>query len=233
MSRFNAMIQIRSLPAGVPNRSLGRGRRLPRLGTITSVEAPIDWRRSLVLLRRLLAGELGVLGDVTRNESDTRPTLAVLVIGVLLASVGGWLWLVIESGGVAVADPALKVLLLGSLASLGGWALWLAITWHALRSIFEIGVDFRPLLRSMALVGGFAAWQVFMFIGPASFAVGLIVTIASVMLTVIAVRAAAPDADDRAAIVSVGIGFGIYALALSLLADLAGVGSGLFVHAIG
>ena len=169
---------------------------------------------------------------MTRNESDTRPTLVVLVFGVLFASVGGWLWLVIDTGGAAVANPALKVLLLGSLVSLGGWALWLAITWQALRAIFEVNVDVRALMRSMALVGGFAGWQVFMFVGPASFAVGLIVTIASVMLTVLAVRAAAPDADDRAAIVSVGIGFGIYALALSLLADLAGVGSGLFVHAI-
>ena len=227
------MIQIRSLPAGVQNRSLARGRRLFGSRPNASIEGPVDWRRSLALLRRLLAGELGVVGDVTRNESDTRPTLAVLVFGVLFASVGGWLWLVIDTGGAAVADPALKVLLLGSLVSLGGWALWLAITWQSLRAIFEVNVDLRALMRSMALVGGFAAWQAFMFIGPASFAVGLIVTIASVMLTVIAVRAAAPDADDRAAIVSVGIGFGIYALALSLLADLAGVGSGLFVHAIG
>ncbi|MCY3921937.1 MAG: hypothetical protein OXG27_06015 [Chloroflexi bacterium] len=226
------MIQIRSLPAGVQNRSLGRGRRLFGSRPNASIEVPVDWRRSLVLLRRLLAGELGIVGDVTRKESDTRPTLAVLVFGVLFASVGGWLWLVIDTGGAAVANPALKVLLLGSLVSLGGWALWLVITWQALRAIFEVNVDLGALMRSMALVGGFAAWQVFMFVGPASFAVGLIVTIASVMLTVIAVRAAAPDADDRAAIVSVGIGFGIYALALSLLADLAGVGSGLFVHAI-
>ena len=227
------MIQIRPHTAGVLTRSLGRGARLPASRYLESVEAPFDWRRSLVLLQRLLAGELGVIGDVTRNETDTRPTLAVLVVGVLISGLGAWLWVVIDTRGALVADPALKVLLLGSIASLGAWALWLAVTWHALRSIFQVDVDWRQLMRSMALVGGFAVWQFFMLVGPASFAVGLIVTIASVMLTVIAVRAAAPDADDRAAIVSVGIGFGIYALVLSLLADLTGVGSGLFVHAIG
>ena len=227
------MIQIRPHPGGALNRTIGRGARLPTSRYLSSIEAPVDWRRALVLLRRLLAGELGVIGDVARNEADTRPTLAVLVLGVLTAGLGGWLWVVIDTGGASIGDPALKIVLLGSIASLGAWALWLAITWHALRSIFEVNVDRRQLMRSMALVGGFAVWQFFMLVGPASFAVGLIVTIASVMLTVIAVRAAAPEADDRAAIVSVGIGFGIYALVLSLLADLTGVGSGLFVHAMG
>lgn len=227
------MIQIRPHPSGAVARGFGRGARLPASRYLSSIEAPFDWRRSLVLLRRLLAGELGVLGDVARSETDTRPTLAVLVLGVLTASLGAWLWVVIDSGGVAVGDPALKILLMGTLASLGAWALWLAVTWHALRSIFQVDADWRRLMRSMALVGGFAVWQFFIFIGPASFAVGLIATFGGVMLTMIAVRAAAPEADDRAAIVSVGIGFGIYALVLSLLADLTGVGSGLFVHAIG
>ena len=127
----------------------------------------------------------------------------------------------------------MNVLLLGSIASLGAWALWLGLTWHALRSIFQVEVGWRDLMRTMSLVGGFAVWQFFLLAGPASFAVGLIATIAGVLLAVLAVRAAAPQADDRAAIISVGVGFGVYALVLSLAADLLGIGSGLFVHAIG
>lgn len=226
-------MQIRSQPAAVLTRTLGRGTRLPATRFPTVFEAPFDWRRVLSLLHRLLAGDLAVLGEVSRTESDTRPALAVLVLGVLVASLGSWLWLVIDSGGAAIAAPALNVLLLGSLASLGGWALWLGLTWHALKSIFQVDVDWCELMRPMALVGGFAVWQFFMLAGPASFAVGLVVTIAGMLLSVLAVRAAAPQADDRAAIISVGMGFGIYALALSLLADLVGVGSGFFVHAIG
>lgn len=226
-------MQIRSHPTGVLTRTLGRGARLPASRYRFTFDAPVDWRRALSLHRRLLAGELGVIGEVSRNESDTRPALAVLLLGVLIASLGAWLWVVIDSRGEAVADPALKVLLLGSIASLGAWALWLALTWHALKSIFLVHVEWRDLMRSMALVGGFAVWQFFMLAGPASFAVGLITTIAGVLLAVVAVRAAAPEADDRAAIISVGLGFGAYALVLSLLADLTGVGSGLFVHALG
>ena len=233
MSRLGTMMQIRSQPAGGLTRNLARGTRVPATRHLPSLDASFDWRRALSLHRRLLAGELGVIGEVSRNESDARPALAVLVLGVLVASLGAWLWVVIHTRGAEVADPALNVLLLGSLASLGAWALWLGLTWYALRSIFQVDVNWRVLMRSMALVGGFAVWQFFMLAGPASFAVGLIASIAGVLLSVLAVRAAAPPADDRAAIISVGIGFGIYALVLSLIADLFGVGSGVFIHAVG
>ncbi len=210
---------------------MGRGGRSQVSRYLDTLAAPFDWRRAFSLHRRLLAGDLGVIAEVSRNESDTRPALVVLTLGVLVASLGAWLWVVIESGGQSITGPAIHVLLLGSFVSLIAWGIWLGLTWHALRSIFTVNVDLPTLMRPMALVGGFAVWQFFMLAGPASFALGLIVTIVGVLLTILAVRAAAPEADDRAAITSVGIGFGVYALMLSLLADLAGVASGLFVHA--
>ena len=226
-------MQFRSHPAAPLAQTLARGVRSPLSRRLPAFDTPFDWRRALSLHRRLLAGDLGVIGEVSRTETDTKPSLAVLLLGVLVASLGAWLWVVIDTGGGAVGEAGLRVLLLGSLAAVGAWALWLTPTWYALRSIFEVAVELGPLMRSMALVGGFAVWQFFLLAGPASFAIGLIATFALVLLSVVAVRAAAPAADDRAAIISVGIGFGVYALALSLLAELTGVGSGLFVHAIG
>ena len=231
------MSQTRPHPAALLPRPFARGARAPISSRLPGVPAfsrfatSLDWRRALGLHRRLLAGDLSVMREVSRTESDTRPTLAVLLIGVLAASLGAWLWIVLNAG--EIGHSALHVVLLGSLASLAAWGLWLAATRYALRSIFRLEVELRTLMRPLALVGGFAVWQFFLFAGPASFAVGLVVTIASVLLAVIAVRAAVPPADDRTAVISVGIGFGLHALALSLLADLAGVGSGLFVHAIG
>ncbi len=202
-----------------------------RLLSFASFDTSFDWRRALSLYRRLLAGDLGVMREVSRAESDTAPALAVLLVGVLAAGLGSWIWAVLDSG--VVGHSAVRVLALGSLASVAGWSVWLVVIRHALRSIFAIQVELRDLARPLALVGGFAVWQFFMLAGPVSFAVGLVVVLASVLLAVIAVRAAVPEADDRAAVISVGVGFGVYALALSMLADLAGVGAGLFVHAIG
>ncbi len=205
---------------------------MPAARQLSAFGAALQWRRALTLQRRLLAGELGVIGEVSRNESDTNPALVVLLLGALAASVGAWLWVVIGTQGQEIGGPALRMLLLGTIASLVVWSLWVGLTWHALSSIFLVQVNLQRLVRSMAVVGGFAAWQFFLLAGPASFAVGLLATLASVLLTVLAVQTAAPAADDRAVLISVGIGFGVYALMLSLLANLTGVGVGFFVHAL-
>ena len=227
------MTQIKTHPSAALPRPQHHGTRVSIASYLEGLEAPIDWRRALSLHRRLLAGDLSVLRDAARTESDNGPAALVLMLGVLTAGLGAWLWLVIESRGAAVGDPALRVLLLGSIASLVAWGLCSALTWRALRVVFQVQVEFRALARAQAVAGGFLAWQFFVIAGPASFAVGLFTTVAALLLAILAVRAAAPEADDRAAVVSVGIGFAIYALALSMLADLAGIGSGVFVHALG
>ncbi|MCY3559335.1 MAG: hypothetical protein OXH13_11945 [Chloroflexi bacterium] len=227
------MTQLKTHPSAALPRPQGRGTRVSVATYLERLDAPIDWRRAVALHRRLLAGDLSVLRDAARTESDNGPAAMVLVLGVLAASLGAWLWLVIESRGAVVGDSALRVMLLGSLASLVAWGLWTVLTWRALGVVFQVKVELRALARSMAVAGGFFVWQFFMIAGPAGFAVGLVTTLAALLLAILAVRAAAPDADDRAAVISVGMGFAIYALALSMLADLAGVGSGIFVHALG
>ncbi|MCY3567571.1 MAG: hypothetical protein OXH38_03020 [Chloroflexi bacterium] len=227
------MAEIRSHPTGGPARTLHRGTRVPLSTYLERLESPVDWRRAVSLHRRLLAGDLSVLRETARTESDNGPAALILALGVLAASLGAWLWLVIESRGAAVGDSAVHVLLLGSFATLAAWGLWTVLTWRALRVVFQVEVGLRALARSMAVAGGFFVWQFFMIAGPASFAVGLVTTLAALLLAILAVRAAAPDADDRAAVISVGMGFAVYALALSMLADLAGIGSGIFVHALG
>lgn len=198
---------------------------------LPALDIRFDWRRALMLYRRLLSGDLGVLREVSLTASDTVPALAVMLVGVLGAGLGSWLWLTFETGDVG--GSALRVLLLGSMAAAAGWGIGVVVIWHALRSMFALEVERDKLFRALALAGGFAVWQFFLIAGPASFAIGLAATFAGLMLSIIAVRAAVTEADDRAAVISVGCGFGVSALLLSLLADLTGVGSGLFVHAIG
>ncbi len=227
------MIQIRPQTSGAIARTLHRGTRTPITNYLGRVDAPFDWRRVLSLHRRLLSGDLSVLRDAARTETDTVPALVVMALGLLIASLGAWLWIVVDTRGALVGEPALKVLFLGTIASLAAWGVWVGLTWHALRSIFQVDVEFLPLTRALAVAAGFAVWQFFMIAGPISIAVALVTTLAGFVLSVLAVRAAVADADDRAAVISVGIGFAAYALVLSLIADVAGVGSGIFAHALG
>ena len=211
-----------------------RGAPQPASGRADGREGtPMNWRRALSLHRRLLAGDLGVIGEAARTATDTKPALFVLFLGMFTAAVGAWLFAVVDGGGADVGGFALRVLLLGTLVGGAGYLLWAAVTCYALQSIFQVPVDRRALLRALALVGGFAVWQFFLLAGPASFAIGLLTTVAAVLFAILAVRAAAPQADERAAVISVGIGFGVYALLLSLLASTAGIGAGAFVHAVG
>ena len=198
-----------------------------------AAQGGVDWRRALSLHRRLLAGDLSAIGDAARTETDTAPALSVLLVGVIASSLGAFLWLIIEAGGSGVGGAALRVMLFGTLAALAGWTLWFAAARYALRSLFEIDVNPSALFRALAVTGGFAVWQVFLIIGPASFAVGLIAAVGTVLLAILAVRAAAPEADDRAAAISTAIGFGIYAVVLAVIADLTGAASGVFIHAAG
>lgn len=191
-----------------------------------------DWRRAFQLYRRLLTGDLSVMREVALRPADNAASLIIMLLGLLSTGVGGWLYVVIDSRGAEIAGPALNVLLLGSIAFFGAMAIWISVSWHALRSLFDVSVDPMSLMRAFAVSGGFAIWQFWLFAGPVSFAVGLVGTLVSVVFAVIALRAAAPEADDRAALISVGIGFAAYALTMSIIAHLAGVGSGIFVHAL-
>ena len=145
MSRQEAMIQIRTQAGAAATRPFGRAGWRPAGRAFPAFNLQFDWRRTLHLERRLLSGDLTVIGEVSRRESDHAPTLAALLLGVLAAGLGAWLWMLIDSG--SIAGPALRVLLLGSVASIAAWGLWLVVTRHALGSILR---DQRPAANADA-----------------------------------------------------------------------------------
>ena len=222
--------------AGLPNAL--RPRRMrggapspgPAVPTALADAVGFDWRRSLSLLRRMLAGDLRVLRDVADRVDDLRQLIPIVLLGSFAAALGAWLWLAVDAPQVDLGAAALRVLLFGSIAAAAGWALWTGATWWALRRIFGVRIDFARLARPLALCAGFGLWQVFLLAGPLSFAIGLVITFAWLVLAAVAVRAAS-GVDDREAIISVGVGFAVYALPMSLLAGLAGIAPGIFVHA--
>lgn len=188
-------------------------------------------RRSMQLLRRLLRGELEALRDVADNPADTRAALLLVPITALAAGLGAWFWLALAADGASIGGGALRLVALGGIAGVAAWALSVGASWWALRRICDVRVEFLRLARPLALAGAIGIAQLALLFVPISFAIGLAVVVAWFLISVIAVRAAAPGLDDRSTFIAVGAGFGVWAVFLSILASATGVAPGLFVHA--
>ncbi len=212
-------------PRSTPRRPSALGASLRNLVGV------FDWGRTFSLHRRLLTGDLRVLREVTDTETDSAPTLAVMGMAALAAALGAWLWLVFTGEGVSAGHAAGRVIGLGLVCSVAAWAASVAATWWAMQRLFDLRVELRRLSRPLALAAGFGVWQLLLFVPGVSFAIGILALIAWLFLSVVAARAAAPSLDDRSAVISVGIGFGVYVVLLTLTANLFGIAPGAFVHA--
>ena len=214
-------------PPRVATAARGRPALSRRLQGLTGSFA---WGRTFSLHRRLLAGDLRTLRETAEVESDTGPALAIMALGALVAALGAWLWLVFTGDGVSIGYAAARVLGLGLIISIAAWGAAIAATRWTMEHLFEARVELRRLIRPLALAAGIGVWQLFLFVPGISFAVGILGLIAWFLLSVVAVRAAAPELDDRGSVISVGIGFGVYVVLLTLAANMAGIAPGLFVH---
>ena len=188
-------------------------------------------RRSLQLLRLLLRGELAALREVADNPADTKAALLLVPITALAAGLGAWFWMALAADGASIGGGAVRLVVLGSIAAIGAWALSAGASWWVLRRICDVRVEFLRLARPLALAGAVGIGQLALLFVPISFAIGLFTMIAWFLTSIVAVRAAVAEIDDRSTLISVGLGFAAWALPLSILASVAGVAPGLFVHA--
>lgn len=227
-SPVGAPVRLTTTPA--PQRAVRRRPSAFRAG-LQQLVGSFDWGRAFSLHRRLLAGDLRTFRETANTETDGAPTLAAMALATLAAALGAWLWLVFTGEGVSVGHAAGRIIGLGLVCAIAAWAASLAATWWTIQRLFDVRVELRRLARPLALAAGLGVWQVLLFVPGISFAVGILGLTAWFLLSVVAVRAAAPDLDERGSVVSVGIGFSLYILLLTLAANVAGIAPGVFVHA--
>ena len=182
------------------------------------------------LLRRLLRGELEALRELADSPADTRAALLLVPITALAAGLGAWFWMALAADGASIGGGAVRLVVLGAVAGIAAWALSAGASWWALRRICDVRLEFFRLARPLALAGAAGIAQLALLFVPISFAVGLATVVAWFLTSVVAVRAAAPGIDDRSTFIAVGAGFGVWAVFLSILASVAGVAPGVFVH---
>ena len=179
---------------------------------------------------RLFQLDTSVFDEVKDDPAQTLPAIVMVVVATLLAALGGWLWLIIEFDGLSTGRIIVRELVLGSLFAIGLWVAWVALVKVLLEGLFSVNVGLMPLVRTMGLAAAPGALALAMLIPVLSFGLALAALVAWFALSSYAVQSAAPDATPKQAVVANLGGFLVFALVLAILADIAGMAPGVFVH---
>lgn len=181
-------------------------------------------------LRRLSRLDAGVFAEQAQDTSQTLAAVLVAVAAVILAAVGGWLWLLAEVDGLSSGRVALREFFLGSLFAFSLWLLWVVTVQATLRAVFHREAERRTLLRTMGFATLPLAGQVFMVIPAAGFGIAMITLVAWFAASAVATEAACPGASRQEALLANAAGFGLFAVSLSILADLGAMAPGAFAR---
>ena len=182
-------------------------------------------------LRRLSRADLTPLREVRDDPSQTLSASLVVIFAIGLSAVGGWLWLIVDLEGLSTGRILLREVLLGSVFAIGLWLAWVAVVQIILRSLYGRSVERGRLLRCMGYAAAPLALSLLMVIPALSFTVGVLALVTWVALSHVAVATAAPEAAPRETVTATACGFAVYTAVMSVLADVAGMAPGIFVHA--
>ena len=218
-----------SVEPPAPPRSARPGRRFAA-SLHTGRDQTLDLRATLGRLRRLSRLDTTVFPELRADTTQTLMAVLVAVGAIMLSAVGGWLWLVTEGDGLSTGRIALREFFLGSVVTTALWFAWIVIARSAMQALYGRQVDGGALLRTMGFATAPAAMAVVMIIPALSFGLALLSLTAWFMLSTSALAAVTPDATRREVLMANGVGFFLFVMALSALADAGGFAAGAFVH---
>lgn len=168
-------------------------------------------------VRRLAMLDTTVFDEVRMDRTATVPAIIVVVASVFLFGIGGWLfWLFnVDDSSIDAGDILVKSVILGTILGVLFWAAWLGITYVLLSQVFRARVDLNDLIRVMGFAAAPLALGILMFIPVLDFAIGLAALALMFGTTVIAVQSVT-DAPAGKVLASVGAGFLLWAIMLTL-----------------
>ena len=191
---------------------------------------PIAVFRRIARLARL---DEGVFAEVRDDKAQTLPALAVVVGAVLLAAVGGWLFLVIEYDGLSGGRIFVREFLLGGVFAVLLWGVWGLAAELMLTQVYGVQVSRISMFRCLGYAAAPAAIMVLMLLTPIALAVGLVAIVAWWHLSGRAIAVAVPGASEAQATMANLFGFAVFAVVLAVLGNQAGMAPGVFVQAGG
>ena len=226
-----------SVDPGGPDRPAARSallataRRLPGVSSASSTDQVIDPRLIVQRVRRMAQLDATVFAEVRDDASQTLAATLVVLAALLLAALGGWLWLIVEVDGLSTGRILLREVLLGLISGLALWGLWVLSARLVLQFVFGRKVSGPQLVRTMGYAAFPLAGAALMVVPALGFAVGMLTVLAWFAASNAAIETAVPGATRREVFVANAAGFSLFVVLMSVLADAAGVAPGFFVHA--
>ena len=182
-------------------------------------------------IQRLARLDTTVFDEVRDAQKETVSAIVVAAVSIVVASFGAWLWIEFEDFLPPDTGKVItRILILGSLLTFGMWVVWALVSQVVLMNLFGVAADRMALLRCMGFAAAPAALMLLILIPTLSFGIGLAAVVAWFALTNYAIQAAAPMARPNQVIIANFIGFAVFAIVLSIIADGTGISSGIFIR---
>ncbi len=174
-------------------------------------------------LSRVLRLDFSAFGEIRQERSATTPAILIVLGASVLAGIGSLLW-AFQFEGADRTEVLVKSLVLGSILQTAFWFLWVYLVFQVLARGYQMRVDFAELTRTMGFA--FAPVGLSALIAIQSLAVpfGVISFGMTLLFTNIAIQHAS-DAEAREATMANLTGFGSFAIAMGICANIAEVGS--------
>lgn len=180
---------------------------------------------------RLAKLDTTVFDEVRDDERELVPALIVAVISTLLSAIGAWLYLLLKApDGIDIdfGNVFVKEILLGSIFSLVLWGVWVGVAYVVLVQFYREQADVQSLLRTMGYAAFPLSLSVLMLITPAGLGIGIAAMVLWFVMSTYAIQATTSASSDHVVMAN-AVGFLVFAVVLSFLADQSGMAPGVWI----
>ena len=198
--------------------------------------ASFDVAATLRHLRRLVSLDFDVFDDLRDDRTQTFAAIVVAVVAILLAGIGGWIWVEGQLGSaVSTGQTLWRLVLVGTVLTTLFWGVWLLVAQTILQKGFGLTTDRWTIVRTSGYAAAPAALMglVLIQLDALVFAIALIALVSWVALAELALRAAVPEARPTQIMRANLAGFFVFAVLVSISAFNWGFAGGPFLFAGG
>jgi len=172
----------------------------------------------LARIRRILMLEPAAYEEVRDDTQFTFVSLGSAAFAVLLAAIGAWLW----GETIPSSKPSgwfVDTVILGSIFTIVLFLIGVAVIYLMLSQVFGEATTPDALVRVVTLTHLPYALGLFVFIPQIGFGFGLASVALTFYYTIFGIRAAYPNVDNMRAMISVLLGFAVWAFIIPIISS--------------